>query len=84
MRQPALKSCAAPDCAQPGTHPPRDACALGGRDRAARNGRQDGGQHLPEILDRAQRRRQINSETFRRMMAVSGGGNSCITRGRNR
>jgi hypothetical protein len=62
MRQPALQSCEAPDHAQPGTHAPRDACGLGGRDLAASNGRQNGGQHRPEILDRAQRR-QIDPET---------------------
>ena len=50
------QSCEAPGRAQPATSPPRDAHGLGGRDLAARNGHQNGGQHLPEILDRAQRR----------------------------
>ena len=44
MRQPALKSREAPDRAQPGTHPPREARALSGRDLAARDGRQNLGQ----------------------------------------
>jgi hypothetical protein len=45
----------APGRAQPAASPPRDAHGLGGCDLAERNGRQNGGQHLPEILDRAQR-----------------------------
>ena len=72
-RQTALVSCAnrrqsceAPDRAQPGTPPPCDARGLGGRDLAARDGRHNGGQHLPEILDRAQRR-QVDPETLRRV-----------------
>ena len=39
--------------AQLGPHMPRDACALGRRDLAAPNRRQNGGQHLPAILGRA-------------------------------
>jgi hypothetical protein len=66
MREPALKSCAAPDRAQPGTHPPRNACTLCGRDLATRNRRQNRGQQLPEMLDRAQRR-QIDPEPLRRV-----------------
>jgi hypothetical protein len=66
MREPALKSCAAPDRAQPGTHPPRNACTLGGRDLATRNRRQNLGQQLPKMLDRAQRR-QIDPEPLRRV-----------------
>jgi len=66
MREPALKSCAAPDRAQPGTHPPRNACTLCGRDLATRNRRQNRGQQLPEMLDRAQQR-QIDPEPLRRV-----------------
>jgi hypothetical protein len=67
MRRSVLKSCkACPDRAQPGTRLPRDACSLGGRDLPARNGRQNRGQHLPDILDRA-RRRQIDPEMLRRV-----------------
>jgi hypothetical protein len=67
MRRSVLKSCKArPDRAQPGARPPRDACSLGGRDLAARNGRQNRGQDLPDILDRT-RRRQIDPEMLRRV-----------------
>jgi hypothetical protein len=58
--------CEAPDRAQPSTPPPRDARGLAGRDLAARDSRQNGGQHLSEIRDRAQRR-QVNPETLRRV-----------------
>jgi hypothetical protein len=40
--------------------------ALGGRDSTARKGRQNGGQHLPAILGRPQRR-QVDPETPRRV-----------------
>jgi hypothetical protein len=56
----------APERAQPGTPPPRDARALSGRYLAARNGRQNRGQHLAEIRDRAQRR-EVDAETLRRV-----------------
>jgi hypothetical protein len=46
--------------------PPCEAQALGRRNLATRNGRQNLGQELPEILDRAQRR-QIDPETLRRV-----------------
>jgi hypothetical protein len=59
-------ACEAPNRAQPGTHPPRDTHGLGGRDLAARNSRQNRGQHLPDILDRAQRR-QIDPEMLCRV-----------------
>ena len=51
-RQPTLKSHEAPDRAPPGTRPPCQARALAGRDLAARNGRQNLGQQLLEILGR--------------------------------
>ncbi len=60
------QSCEAPERAQPGTPPPRDARSLGGRDLATRNGHQNGGQHLPEILDCAQRR-EVDPEMLRRV-----------------
>jgi len=53
--EPALKSCKAPDSPQPGTHSPCDALALGGRNLAARNRRQNSGQQPLKILDRVQR-----------------------------
>jgi hypothetical protein len=40
-RQPALKSCEAPDRAPPGARPPRETRALGGRDFTARDHRQN-------------------------------------------
>ena len=54
-REPVCQSCEAPDGAQPGAHPPCDAHALGGRDLAVRNPRQNSGQNLPAILGRAHR-----------------------------
>ena len=65
MRRPALHLCDAPGRAQPGIRPLCDMRGLGGRDLAARNGRQHGGQHLPKILERPQRR-QVDPETRRR------------------
>jgi hypothetical protein len=56
----------APDRAEAGTRPPRDARGLGGRDPAARSGRQNRGQHLPDILDGGQRR-QVDPEMLRRV-----------------
>jgi hypothetical protein len=52
----------APRRAQPAIHPLCDMRGLGGGDVAARNGCQNGGQHLSKILDRPQRR-QIDPET---------------------
>ena len=51
----------APRRAQPAIHPLCDMRGLGGGDVAARNGCQNGGQHLSKILDRPQRR-QIDPE----------------------
>ena len=65
-RQPALQSRAAPERAQPDTHPPRDLHSLAGRDVAAGNSRQNGGQRLPEIFGRAQRR-QVDAKTLSRI-----------------
>ena len=52
---PASQLGEASDDAQPGTNPSCDARRFGRRDLAACNGRQNSGQDLPEILDRAQR-----------------------------
>src|SRR5438270_627441 len=60
------KACAAPDDTQAGMRASRDARGLGGHDLAARDGRQNGGCHLPEILGRVQRR-QINPEALCRV-----------------
>jgi len=78
-----LQSCEAPDRAQPGTHPPRDARALGWRDLVARNGRQNGGRHLPESSTARNDDTSI-PRRFADSMEAGGGGNSCAARGRNR
>jgi hypothetical protein len=70
-RQPTLKSCEAPDRAQARTRPPCEAQALGRRNLATRNGRQNLGQELPEILDRAQRR-EVDPETIGRIDGFEG------------
>ena len=58
---------AAADRKQPDAHLPRDARALGGRDFAARDRRQNGGQHLPAILGGA-RRCQVDPEALSRIV----------------
>ena len=65
IRRAALQSCVAPGRAQPGFRPLCDMRGLGGRDVAARNGCQNGRQHLSKILDHPQRR-QLDPETRRR------------------
>jgi hypothetical protein len=67
MAGPTLaQTCKALDRASLGTHPPCDAHALGARDLAACNGRQNAGQHPPEILRRPQRE-QVDPETHCRV-----------------
>jgi hypothetical protein len=51
VRQPTLQSGEAAKGAQPRAHPAGDARTLAGRNLAARNGRQNGAQHRPAILD---------------------------------
>jgi hypothetical protein len=63
---PAHQPCEAPAPTQPGIHPLSDIDTLCGRDLAARNGRQNAGQHPAELLGRAQRR-QIDPETLCRV-----------------
>jgi hypothetical protein len=65
------QSCEAPNGAQLGTQPPREARALVWRNLAARNAGQNDGQQPPEILDRAQRR-QIDPESRRRVDGSEG------------
>jgi hypothetical protein len=60
------QSSEAPEGAQTNTHPPRDARSLDGRNLAVRNGRQNGQQHLRDILDRAQRR-QVDAQSLGRV-----------------
>lgn len=64
-RRPAPQSCEAPERAQPGIHPSRDARALGGRNLAARRHGENRGHRVPNICDRPQRR-HIDAETCRR------------------
>jgi hypothetical protein len=52
--------------AQSGTHAPRDACALVGRDFAARNSGKNARQQAPAIL-RSVQRRQVEPEALRRV-----------------
>ncbi|HEY1260470.1 MAG TPA: hypothetical protein VGF34_14575 [Stellaceae bacterium] len=64
--EPALRSCKATQGPPLPPHPPRDSRCLGGCDLAAGRTRQNGRQHLPELLGCAQRRK-IDPETLHRV-----------------
>jgi hypothetical protein len=73
----------APRRAQPAIHPLCDMRGLGGGDVAARNGCQNGGQHLSKILDRPQRR-QIDPEKRCRVDGSERWRQELLARSRNR